>query len=247
MEKVIEVNNLSFAYGKENILNGIDFSIDAGDYVSLMGSNGSGKSTLIKLILGELPPKEGSVKVLGEDPRILKRWHKVGYVPQKGLQSINNFPATAEEIVKANLYHQIGFLKFTKKEHILKTEKALDLVHMSSYSKTLIGNLSGGQQQRVLLARALVGEPEILILDEPTVGVDDQTVESFYKLTKELQELSNITIFMVTHDMERASKYVTRSFCLDKGSIVEISREELFLELKHKHKHPIKNIKGDDN
>ena len=247
MNNIIEVNDLTFAYNGESILKRIDFSIESGDFVSLIGSNGAGKSTLIKLILGELSPREGSIRVLGINPREYKEWHRVGYVPQRGLQSVSNFPASAEEIVQANLFSQIGLLRFPKKEHRLKTHKALELVGMSKYSNELIGNLSGGQQQRVLLARALVNDPGILILDEPTTGVDDSTVESFYKLLKELNQQSGITIFIVTHDIDRVSKFVSRTFCLEKGTLVELSKDEVLHELTHKHKHPTIKPKGDEN
>lgn len=246
MESIIEVNNLYFAYNSEFILKDINFKIEDGDFVSLIGSNGAGKSTLIKLILGELEAKKGSIKVLGTSPKDFKKWYRIGYVPQNGSQSINSFPASAEEIVQANLFSQIGIFRFPKKEHRLKTQQALELVGMSSYSKHLIGSLSGGQQQRILLARALVNDPEILILDEPTAGVDDTTVESFYNLIKELNNKLSITIFMVTHDIDRVSKYVSRTFCLEKGTLMELSKEDIENELNHKHKHPSINPRGDD-
>lgn len=246
MKNIIEVDNLSFGYNGESILKNINFTIRPGDFVSLIGSNGAGKSTLIKLILGELSPKKGSIRVLDINPKDYKEWHRVGYVPQKGIESISNFPASAEEIVQANLFSQIGLLRFARKEHKLKTNNALDLVGMAKYSKELVGNLSGGQQQRVLLARALVNDPEILILDEPTTGVDDTTVESFYHLIKDFNEKSGITIFIVTHDIDRASKFVTRTFCLEKGSLVELTKEEVLHELNHKHKHPTTKSKGDE-
>lgn len=247
MKNVIEVTNLDFAYNGEFILRNINFTIEDGDFVSLIGSNGAGKSTLIKLILGELNSKNGSIKVLGIEPKHFKKWHEIGYVQQDGLQTISNFPASAEEIVQANLFSQIGILRLPKREHRLKTSKALELVGMSGYSKHLIGSLSGGQQQRVLLARALVNDPEILILDEPTTGVDDQTVETFYGLIKELNDKLGITIFIVTHDIDRVSKYVSRTFCLEKGTLVELSKDDLIDELTHRHKHPPIDPKGDDD
>ena len=246
MVNLIEVNNLNFAYNGELILRDINFGVCSGDFVSLIGSNGAGKSTLIKLILGELEAKKGDLKIFGIAPKEFKKWYKVGYVPQKGLQSINSFPASAEEIVQANLFSQIGILRYPKKEHRLKTNHALELVGMSNYSKHLIGNLSGGQQQRILLARALVNDPEILILDEPTTGVDDSTIESFYNLIKNLNDNFGITIFIVTHDIERVSKYVSRTFCLEKGTLVELSKEEVIDELTHKHKHPSIKPRRDD-
>lgn len=246
MESIIEVNNLSFAYNDVFILNELNFMIDSGDFVSLIGSNGSGKSTLVKLLLGELSPRNGNLKILSIDPKEFNQWYRIGYVPQNGLDSINSFPASAEEIVQANLFSKVGLLRFPKKEHKLKTQETLDLVGMGKYSKYLIGNLSGGQQQRVLLARALVNDPEILILDEPTAGVDDSTVESFYNLIEDLNKRLGITIFMVTHDIDRVSKYVSRTLCLEKGTLVELSKNEVFNEINHKHKHPTIGPEGDD-
>ncbi len=246
MEKIIDVENLYFAYKNEYILKDINFSIKSGDFVSLIGSNGAGKSTLVKLILGELIVKEGSLKILGQRPKDFKEWYRIGYVPQNGGQSINSFPASAEEIVQANQFSQIGLFRFPKKEHRLKTHQALDLVGMTLYKKELVGNLSGGQQQRILLARALVNDPGILILDEPNTGVDDSTIESFYNLIKELNARLGITILIVTHDVDRVSKYVSRTFCLEKGSLVELSKEDVIHELSHKHKHPSIKPKGDD-
>lgn len=246
MKSIIGVNNVSFAYNDEYILNEINFTINSGDFTSLIGSNGAGKSTLVKLLLGELSPRNGNIKVLDIDPKEFNQWYKIGYVPQNGLHSINSFPASAEEIVQANLFHKIGLLRFPKKQHKLKTQETLDLVGMAKYSKYLIGNLSGGQQQRILLARALVNDPDILILDEPTAGVDDSTVESFYNLIEDLNQRLGITVFMVTHDIDRASKYVSRILCLEKGTLVELSKDELLKEINYKHKHPRIGPEGDD-
>ena len=246
MEKVIEVKNLDFSYNKESIIRDISFDINLGDFVSLIGSNGAGKSTIIKLILGELVAKKGNIRIFGTNSKQFNKWYRLGYVPQNGLQSMSSFPASAVEIVQANLFSQIGIFRLANKQHKLRAEQALELVGMANYSKHLIGSLSGGQQQRVLLARALVNSPEILILDEPTTGVDDSTVESFYNLINDINTKSGITIFIITHDIERISKYSSRTFCLEKGNLVELSKEDLTVELTHKHKHPSINSKGDD-
>lgn len=246
MEKIIEVKDVDFAYNDNLIFKGINFTINSGDFVALIGSNGAGKSTLIKLLLGELTAKRGSIEIFGKNPKDYDKWYRVGYVPQHGIQTINNFPASAEEIVQANLFNKIGLLRFPKKVHRQKTQETLDLVGMGGHSKDLIGNLSGGQQQRVLLARALVNDPEVLILDEPTVGVDDATVKSFYRLIKDLNNSLGITILIVTHDIARAHEHITRAFCLEKGTLVELTKEEVKMELKHKHHHPTIETKGDD-
>ncbi len=201
-------------------------------------------------MLNELTPVTGRIRLFGQDIRQFKNWPKIGYVPQNGLQSGVNFPATAEEIVKANLFSQIGLLRFPKKEHSDKTRRALELADMAAYSGRLIGELSGGQQQRVMLARVLVNDPELMLLDEPTTGVDAQTVQSLYELLSRLNRETGLTIVMVTHDIGRAASRVSRVLCLEEGSLVELDKAQVREELSHKHKHPIRGgeirREGDD-
>lgn len=250
MPKAIEAENLSFSYGYEPIFTKIGFSVYNGDFVAVIGSNGAGKSTLMRLILGELTPSGGYIRLFGQDVSRFKNWPEIGYVPQAGLQSAVSFPATAEEIVTANLFSQIGLMRFPKKKHRDKALKALESVGMGAYSKRLIGDLSGGQRQRVMLARVLVNDPKLMILDEPTAGIDTKTVESLYELLSSLNRETGLTIVMVTHDMGRASNYVSRILCLEEGSLMELAREQVAEELLHKHKHPAQNFsavkKGDD-
>lgn len=242
MPNVLEVDNLSFSYGNEPIFSKIGFSVSKGDFAAVIGSNGAGKSTLLRLILGELPPSTGNIRLFGQDIRQFRDWPKIGYVPQNVLQSGVNFPATAEETVKANLFSQIGLLRFPKKEHLEKTRQALEMVGMAEYAKRLIGKLSGGQQQRVLLARVLVSQPEIMLLDEPTVGVDAQTVDSLYELLSRLNKETGLTLIMVTHDISRAVDHVSRILCLEEGSLIELDKTQIKEELAHKHKHPAQDL-----
>ncbi len=241
MANILEVNNLTFSYGNEPIFNKIGFSVYKGDFVAVIGSNGAGKSTLLRLILGELPPASGSIRLFGQDIHRFKNWPGIGYVPQAGLQSSVNFPATVEEIVKVNLFSRIGLLRFPKREHRQKTLQTLEAVEMGAYSRQMIGELSGGQQQRVLLARVLVNEPEIMLLDEPTTGVDTQSVQSLYELLRQLNRETGLTIVMVTHDIGRAINYVSKVFCLEDGSLVELDKAQIDEELSHKHMHSVKN------
>jgi zinc transport system ATP-binding protein len=238
VSKVIEVKNASFSYGNEPIFNKIGFSVYPGDYISVIGANGAGKSTLMRSLLGELPLSTGSIQVLGQDIRHFKQWSKIGYVPQNGFSTNVNFPATAEEVVKANLYSEIGLLRFPKKIHHEQTQRALELVDMTAYSKRMIGNLSGGQQQRIMLARVLVNNPEIILLDEPTNGVDAKNITALYELLTRLNKEMGLTIMMVTHDLSRAADYVSRTLCLEEGSLVELAKEQIHDELSHRHKHP---------
>ncbi len=241
MTNILEVNNVTFSYGNEPIFNKIGFSVYKGDFVAVIGPNGAGKSTLLRLMLGELPPASGSIRLFGQDIHRFKNWPRIGYVPQAGLQSSVNFPATVEEIVKVNLFSRIGLLRFPKREHREKTLQTLEAVEMGAYSRQMIGELSGGQQQRVLLARVLVNEPEIMLLDEPTTGVDTQSVQSLYELLRQLNRKTGLTIVMVTHDIVRAVNYVSKVFCLEDGSLVELDKAQIDEELSHKHMHPLKN------
>lgn len=234
--KTIEADGVSFSYGAEPILDNISFCVNEGDFLALIGANGAGKSTLLKLLLGELSPTGGVIRLLGEDLRGFRDWPKIGYVPQ--INTAAGFPATAEEIVLANLYSQIGPFRIPSREHHKKALRALSQVGMQEYAKRLIGNLSGGQQQRVTLARVLAGDPALMLLDEPTTGIDARTALELYELLARLNRETGLTIVMVTHDIARASPYVTRTLCIEDNSLVEIKRDQLSDELSHRHKHP---------
>ncbi|SDN99494.1 metal ABC transporter ATP-binding protein [Acetanaerobacterium elongatum] len=241
MSNIIEVDKLTFGYTAEPILYDIGFSVRQGDFAAIIGSNGTGKSTLLKLLLGELIPKIGSIRLLDEDIRHFKGWSQIGYVPQNAVQTAAGFPATAEEIVSANLYAQVGLLCPIRKKHMEQARQALALVGMQDYAKSMIGNLSGGQQQRVMLARVLVNSPKLMLLDEPTTGVDASAAQSLYELLAKLNREKGLTIVMVTHDIVHASGYVSRTLCLEQGSVVELDRVQIAHELSHKHKHPQHN------
>lgn len=237
MSDVVRVDNLSFQYGDAPIFSQIGFSVCKGEAVALIGSNGAGKSTLLRLILGELTPLTGNVHLFGQEIRRFKEWTKIGYLAQNVVQTAGGFPATAEEIVTANLYSQIGFRPFPKKKHREKARAVLRQVGMESCAKRLIGALSGGQQQRVMLARVLVSDPELLFLDEPTVGVDAETVTSLFDLLTRLNRENGLTVVMITHDLARASERMPRVLCLEEGTLVELDKAQIDRELTHKHKH----------
>ena len=219
MKNIISIENVSFGYNKENILNDIILSIDEGDYVGIVGCNGSGKSTLLKLLMGQLNPTKGKIKIFNEEVSKSNNLNKVGYVSQISLSAGATFPATVEEIVMANLYSKIGLMKFPKKEHKEKVKEALRIVNMEEYSRRLIGNLSGGQQQRVMIARALVSDPKILILDEPTTGIDAASEAQLYDLLEDLNKKSKITIIIVSHDFCKIKKYTNKIFVVEDNKV----------------------------
>ena len=242
MKKIIEVDLLSFSYGVNRIFSNVNLSLFPGEFAAIIGANGTGKTTLMKLLLGELRIQTGQIYLLGEAVSNFKDWPKVGYVPQNSVLSAASFPATAQEIVQANLFSQVGLFRFLKKQHKAKAQQAMEMVGIASKSDQLIGTLSGGQQQRVMIARALVSAPELLILDEPTTGIDAQSTDLLYELLGELNKKMGLTIVMVTHDISRATQYVSRTFCLEEGSLLELDKQQILHELAHRHKHPHESL-----
>jgi zinc transport system ATP-binding protein len=222
MDSIISVDKLTFRYGNNIILDKVSFSINKGDFVGIIGVNGAGKSTLFKLILGELLPLAGNIHIFDREITKFKDWSKIGYVPQTNLLTDTNFPANAEEIVRANLFSKIGFMRFPKRKHFEAVNNALKLVDMQDYAKRLIGNMSGGQQQRVMIAKALVNKPEVIFLDEPATGIDEKSVKSLYELLKKLNTELKITIVMITHDKERTLKYANRILLIEEGSLKDL-------------------------
>ncbi|MFZ5966992.1 MAG: metal ABC transporter ATP-binding protein [Bacillota bacterium] len=214
MEKVVEIKDLSFGYDQNIVLEDISLYIYRGDYLGIVGPNGAAKSTLIKLILNILQPTKGSIELFGQEIKSFKDWGKIGYVSQKATSFNTGFPATVEEVIAANLYSQIGLFKPVKKHHKERVREALSVVGMEAYQKRLIGNLSGGQQQKVFIARALVSQPEVIFLDEPTVGIDLKSQGEFYQLMKRLNEELGITIVMVSHDIGAITENVSRVACM---------------------------------
>lgn len=219
MKQIIEVNNLNFGYNDTLILKDISFALNRRDFAGIIGANGSGKSTLIKLLLKIISPQSGEMKLLGENINRFKQWNKIGYVSQKANSFNSSFPATVEEIVAANLFSKIGLFKLQKKHHKEQVYHALELVGMQDYGKRLIGNLSGGQQQRVFIARVLVSEPEIMFLDEPTVGIDAKSEEAVYCLLARLNQELGLTIVMVTHDISAITIHANKLICLGENGL----------------------------
>lgn len=233
----LSAERISFSYYDVPVFRDVSFNVEKGSFTALIGSNGTGKSTLVKLLLGELEPQSGCVRIFGEDVKHFHSWPRVGYVPQEGLTKKSDFPASVYEIVAASLYAKCGMFHYPTKEQKAKVYEALDVVGMKSFSKRLLSELSGGQRQRVLIARALVSEPELMILDEPITGMDAESTDNFYRLISSLNKDGRLTIFMVTHDLDRISRYVSDIYCLEYGSMVHLSPEELEAEQGHRHTH----------
>ncbi|MEJ9319108.1 metal ABC transporter ATP-binding protein, partial [Halalkalibacterium halodurans] len=207
-ELTIDIRNVAYRYDYRNVLENVTLPIRQGAFVGLVGPNGSGKSTLIKCILGLQKPSQGSIKLFGQPVDKFRQWDRIGYVSQKANSFNSGFPATVYEVVSMGLFGKVGMFRFLTKKHKQKVKEAVASVGMSGYLHQNIGELSGGQQQRVFIARALVSDPELLILDEPTVGVDVSSVKSFYTLLSELNQKRGITLLLVTHDIGAMTDYV---------------------------------------
>jgi len=230
-KNIIEISNISFSYGKEEIFKNVNLSIHKGDYLGLVGSNGSGKTTLLKIILNLIKPKSGSIKLFGQDIENFKDWSRIGYVPQKVINFDNNFPLTVREVVLMGRYGKIGLFNNPKEKDYAKVDEALKHVNMLEYKDKQIGDLSGGQQQRVFIARAIAGEPEILFLDEPTIGVEKDIKSKFYKLLSDLNEKLNLTIVIITHDIESMANEAMHVACMKEDTLVfHESIDDLFKE-----------------
>lgn len=205
-ERLLEVKGLYFSYNGENVLEDITFSLNRGDFLGIIGPNGSGKSTLLKLITGLLKPNRGEIKLYT---------NRISYIPQKITSMSYNFPAIVEEIVSLGILHKRLIGRISKDDYEL-IERALDKVGMLDFKDKKLSQLSGGQQQRVHIARAIVGNPELLVLDEPTTGVDVVNQTKFYELLGYLNKEMKITIIIVSHDISTIAKEVTTMAYLDR-------------------------------
>lgn len=228
MKEIVKAEHLTFEYSDAAVLKDVTFTLNRGDFLGIIGANGAGKSTLIKLMTGILQPDSGSIELFGGSVKDARA--KIGYVAQKAASFNSSFPATVREVVMSNLYAKTGLFRRYTKEHEQMLQNVLEQVGMEDYADRLIGKLSGGQQQRVFIARALIGEPELLFMDEPTVGVDAQSVHAIMQLIKKLND-NGLTIIMTNHDtptlVEASNKLLI--FC-EHGYEEFVTRSDLSLE-----------------
>lgn len=201
---MIHIQNLKFSYENSSpyILDNINLFIPKASYLSILGENGSAKSTLVKLILGLLKPIEGTIKI---------DTAHIGYVPQK-LDSFNSqFPITVKEVLKSHM-------KALKLKDSSIMDESLKKVSMENFKDSLIGNLSGGQIQKIFIARALMGSPELIVLDEPSTGIDIQSQREIYGLIKKLNLENEITVLSVEHNLAAALKNSTHIYEMESGN-----------------------------
>jgi manganese transport system ATP-binding protein len=212
MQMAVTVRELHVSYHGTEAVRDVTFSIEQSSMVGIIGPNGAGKSTLIKALLGLIPKDKGTVRFFGKEPGEMRK--KIAYVPQRS--NIDwTFPITVMDTVLIGTYPSLGFFKFPKKREKAMALESLRKVGLEEYRDRQIGELSGGQQQRVFLARALVQQPELLLLDEPFVGIDVASEETIVHILKELQQEGK-TIVVVHHDLSKANSYFDQLLLLNK-------------------------------
>lgn len=212
----IEVNDVCFGHDGNPILEHITFSVDEGEYLGVIGPNGGGKTTLFRIILGLVKPDSGTVLLYGQPISQFKERYLIGYVPQRVALSDMYFPATVEEVVKSGRTPRMGLFTRYKAKDKEAVENAMEMSGVSVLKNRLIGNLSGGERQRVFIARALAGEPRLLILDEPEVGVDLNAQEQFYSFVDRLNSELGMTVLLISHDIDVVAHQSKTVLCLNR-------------------------------
>ena len=219
MTPILSINKLCFSYGPVEVLSGITFDVESGDYIALAGPNGGGKTTLIKAVLGLAGKYSGTAELFGQDMKGFGDWDRIGYLAQRVNAFNPLFPATVKEVVALGLLSQKQFPKQFNRNDTAKITRTLELMDISDLKDKLVGELSGGQQQRVFLARSLVSNPSLLILDEPSTALDPLSRESFFELIKKLNHDQGTTIILITHDTAQIGQYANKLLYLDKKVI----------------------------
>jgi len=213
MTDVVCVEDVSFAYGDTPALSDVSLTIEAGEFLGLIGPNGSGKTTLLNVMLGLVEPDEGSVELFGEPVAEFDDGHRIGYVSQKSTERGTSMPVTVEEVVEMGRYARVGAGRLGDADR-RAVRDAMARVEVSALADRQIASLSGGQQQRAFIARALASDADLLALDEPTVGVDADSRDRFYGLLDELNA-EGITVVLIEHDIGVVTDRASRIACLN--------------------------------
>ncbi len=235
---LLKLTGVTLGYSGIPTLTEVSFIINRGQFLGIIGPNGSGKSTLLKGILGLLSPLQGEISLFGAGYKKHNIRKKIGYVPQKSRNEAG-FPASVKEVVMMGLYSQIGWLRRPQAIHHQMAEQGLARVGMADLSQRPIGELSGGQYQKVMIARALVNEPELLVLDEPTAAVDISAQRAILELLEKLNREQGMTILMVTHDINEIVHFCDGILLLN-GTVCAFGTPAEVLTKEH-----LKSVYGD--
>jgi len=236
-KEVVKLEGVWVQYNGVPILEGINLAIEQDDFLGIIGPNGGGKTTLLKIILGLISPSRGKVSVLGKPPE--KSRSKIGYVPQHNLFD-RDFPINVWDVVLMGRYGKSGLFRRYSSEDRRATQDALQTVGMLDYKDRQMGKLSGGELQRIFIARALVAEPRLLLLDEPTASVDPAMQTEFYELLEKLKK--QMAIVLVSHDISAVSIYVDKLACLNRQLHYHGSKEITPEILEATYKCPVQMI-----
>jgi zinc transport system ATP-binding protein len=209
-QALIEFREVSFSYHTETVFNHLNLAIAAGEYLGVIGPNGGGKTTFVKLLLGLVAPQKGQVLLWGETAQHFRERYKIGYVPQRAGNLDFRLPITVREVTEFGAIH-------TKNKSVV--DDALQQVGMRAFAERPLRELSGGQQQKAFIAKALAGQPQVLVLDEPTVGVDVKAQDEFYQLIADLNKKQGLTIIMVSHDIDVVMNEVSKLVCINEGLV----------------------------
>ena len=219
MLKIVEINNLTVKYPDVKALEDVSFVVNEGDFLGIIGPNGAGKSTLFDAMLSLNTKYEGIIKFFGQDIKKSKNYLKeIGYVPQKPIFE-KNFPVTVRDVVQMGIRNESNHKKI---------DEILQQLWIHELGNRRIGELSGGQQQRVFIAKALISNPKILILDEPVTGIDQQSMELFYSILRELNSKQKITIIWSSHDLDAVNKLANHVACLNRTLFFHGESEKFF-------------------
>jgi len=252
-DRVVDVEDVTFGYTATPVVEDVSLTVEAGEYVAIVGPNGSGKSTLMQLLLGLLEPDSGTARLFGEPAGRFDDGERIGYVAQNA-DTGKEMPITVREVVKMGRFPHIGFGRVTGDDRTFTAalretpvstvrgvldavfgrltpsdwaavDDALETVGMTAFADRRITQLSGGQRQRAFIARALAGEADLLVLDEPTVGVDAESVDAFYDLLAALNA-EGITIVLIEHDLGAVVEHADRVVCLNRELYFDGPTEE---------------------
>ena len=234
-ERVFDLREAWVRLGASDVLKDVDFALGSGEFAVLLGPNGSGKTTLVKALLGIVRLARGERAIFGQDPGQFRRWDLVGYVPQRATAA-SGVPATVEEVVLSGRAGKVGLLsRFGAADHDA-TGRALELVDLMPLAKARVETLSGGQQQRVLIARALVTDPAVLVMDEPVASVDLAHQETFALTLKQLHA-AGTSILLVAHSLGAMEPLAERAIVIERGVVIHDGAPGDAVVRAHAHPH----------
>jgi zinc transport system ATP-binding protein len=223
-EPVVDLADVTFGYTATPVVEDVSLAIHPGEYVAVVGPNGSGKSTLMQLMLGLLEPDAGTARLFGERADRFDDGERIGYVAQHA-NAAKEMPITVREVVKMGRFPHVGFGRLSSEDWAV-VDDALATVGMNAFADRRITQLSGGQRQRAFIARALASEADLLVLDEPTVGVDAESVTAFYDLLAALNA-EGITVLLIEHDLGAVAEHADRVVCLNREVYFDGPTDEL--------------------